>query len=150
MSRGGTPRGWSARIKTWMRSLRRRDRSGGNLASSPTSGSGDVGRSKRLGALLYLYQGGHHDPLQFRDELHADELDALADLTEEDMHLTNACLEVERELLSQEWAAVKRLLARDMFGEEEADARLDDAMDRDELGAIAGEVLALMSLGWLD
>lgn len=150
MRRDRTRLGWPARIKIWMRS-RKRANSGGYPASScPTSGSGDVFRSKRLGALLYLYRGGHSDPLRFSDELHPDELDALADLTEDDMHLANACLEVERELLNREWQAAGKLLAGHMFGEEEADAKLDEAMEQDELGAIAGEVLALMRLGWLD
>jgi hypothetical protein len=37
-----------------------------------------------------------------------------------------------------------------MFGEEEADARLDDALEHDNLGRIAGEVVALMEFGWLE
>jgi hypothetical protein len=82
--------------------------------------------------------------------LDPDELDALTDITEDDMHLANACLSVERELLNSEWESVAVLLAGGMFGEEEADARFDEALERDNLGYIAGEVIALMALGWLD
>ncbi len=116
---------------------------------SPTAGSGDPDRSLRLGALLHLYRAWPVDPLAFAGELDPDEQDALADLTEDDRQLVNACLVVERELLDGEWDAVAVLLAGDMFGEEEADDRLDEAMDSGELGRIAGEVTALMALGWL-
>ena len=150
MRRGGTVSGWLARIKTWRRSRRQESAAGYPASSYPTSGSGDVFRSKRLGALLYLYRGGHSDPLRFRDELHPDELDCLADISEDDMHLVNACLEVEAWMLKQEWAAADRLLAGGMFGADEADAKLDEAMEHDNLGRIAGEVVALMELGWLD
>jgi hypothetical protein len=151
MRRGGTRSGWSAAIKTWLRSRRTKSRLLGRIpASSPTAGSGDPARSVRLGALLYLYRGGPADPLAFRGELDADQLDSLADLTEDDMHLANACLAVERDLLNDGWRAVGLLLERGMFGEEEAEARLDAALERDELGRIASEVIALMQLGLLD
>lgn len=112
--------------------------------------SGDDTRSLRLGALLYLYRGSPAEPLAFRGELDADQLSALADLTEDDRHLANACLAVERELLDAEWEQAAVLLAGGMFGEEEADRRFDEAVERDELGRIANEVIALMALGWLD
>lgn len=129
-----------------MRSLMRGNRRAGYPASSCLpSGSGDVHRSKRLGALLYLYRGGHRDPLSFRSELHSDELAALADLSEEDMHLANACLEVERDLLRRDFRRVERLLAADMFGEEE----VDEALERGDVGRVAGELLTLMALNLL-
>ncbi len=150
MRRDGTPSGWSAGIKTWLRSRRTKGRLRGRTpASCPPTGSGDPDRSKRLGALLYLYRGGG-DPLQFRGELHADELDSLADLTDDDVSLAEACMAVERQLLNREWRSVGLLLERDMFGAEEVDARLDEAIEQDELGRIAGEVIALMQLGLLD
>ena len=145
MRKGGMRSGLSAAIKTWLRSRRTGSRSAGNPASSPTSSE----RSKRLGALLYLYRGGG-DPLAFSGELHSDELESLADLTDDDRHLANACLELERELLNREWRSADRLLAGGMFGAEEADAKLDEALENDELGRIAGEVIALMQLGLLD
>jgi hypothetical protein len=146
MRKGWTSSGWIARIKTWRRS-RKLQTSGGYQASScPPSGSGDVYRSKRLGALLYLYRGGPADPLAFRGELHSDELDSLADLTEEDMHLANACLEVERDLLRRDFRRVERLLAAGMFGEEE----VDEVLESGDVGRVAGELLALMALGLLD
>jgi hypothetical protein len=130
-----------------MRSLMGGNHNAGRKAASyPTSGSGDVFRSKRLGALLYLYRGSPADPLSFRGELHSDELDALADLTEEDMHLTNACLEVERDLLRRDFRRVERLLAADMFGEEE----VDEVLERGDVVPHAKELLALMALGLLD
>jgi hypothetical protein len=148
MRRGATRSGWSAAIKTWLRSRRTKSRLRGRVAAfSPTAGSGDPARSVRLGALLYLYRGGPADPLAFRGELDADELDSLADLTDDDMHLANACLAVERELLNRDWRAVGLLLERGMFGAEEVDERFDAAVERGELGLIAGEVLALMELG---
>jgi hypothetical protein len=149
MSGVGTPSGWSAGIRTWLRSRVTKSRPRGRRRGGYPPAGSDT-RSVRLGALLYLYRGSPVEPLQFRGELDADELDALADLTEDDMHLVNACLAVERELLDEEWGSVAVLLAGDMFGEEEADARLDEAMERDELGRIAGEVIALMQLGLLD
>jgi hypothetical protein len=146
MRKGATPSGWSAGIKTWLRSRRTQSRSLGRLrVFFPTAG--DNTRSLRLGALLYLYRGSPAEPLQFRGELDYDERDALADLTDDDMHLANACLAVERELLDEEWEAVAVLLAGGMFGEEEAEDRLDEAMENDELGRVADEVLALMRLG---
>ena len=148
MRRGSTRRGWGARIRIWRRSRRRRKAAGFPASSSPTSG--DPLRSARLGALLYLYRGGHREPLSFRGELHADELAALADLTEDDRQLTNACLEVERELLDREWQLVSLLLAGGMFGDEEAGARLREAAKRGEVGSIARELGALMDLGLLD
>ena len=150
MRRGTTRRGWGARIKTWRRSRRRRRAAGYPASSSPTSGSAIVWRSARLGALLCLYRGGHRDPLSFRGELHPDELASLADLTEDDRHLVNACLEVERELLDREWQLVSLLLAGGMFGDEEAGARLREAAKRGEVGSIARELGALMDLGLLD
>jgi hypothetical protein len=148
MSRGATPSGWSAGIKTWLRSRLTRSRCRGRLRGFfPTAGSDT--RSLRLGAVLYLYRGSPAEPLQFRGELHVEELDALADLTDDDRHLVNACLAVERELLDEEWESVAVLLAGDMFGEEEAEDRLDEAMENDELGLIAREAIALISLGWL-
>jgi hypothetical protein len=151
MRRGAIRSALSAAIKTWLRSRRTKSRfRGRRRAFSPTSGSGDPARSLRLGALLYLYRGSPGDPLAFRGELDADELDSLADLTDDDVRLAEACMTVERQLLDREWEAVGVLLAGGMFGEEEADARLDEAMERDELGRIAGEVIALMQLGLLD
>lgn len=154
MRRAGTPRGLSARIRTWSRSWLTRSRAGGGRQTAttfPTCGDGDVAtRSKRLAALLYLYRGEHPDPLQFKGELHSDELEALADLTEEDRYLANACLEAERALLDREWEAAGLLLERGMFGEDEADAAMDQAIQSGNIGAIAGEVAALLSLGWLD
>ena len=147
MRRGGTRSGWSAAIKTWLRSRGTKIRSlGRTAASSPTAGSGDPARSLRLGALLYLYRGGPVDPLQFGGELDADELDALADLSDDDMHLANACLSVERQLLRRDFRRVERLLAADMFGEEE----VDEALERGDVVKHADEFLALMALGLLN
>lgn len=78
------------------------------------------------------------------------DLDALAGLTDDDMHLANACLAVERELLDRDFRQVERLLAAGMFGEEEVDERFEAALERGELGAIAGELIALERLGLLD
>jgi hypothetical protein len=137
MRKGWTTRGWLARIRTWTRSRKRVTTAGYPASSCPPSGSGDVSRSKRLGALLYLYRGGHRDPLRFRDELHPDELDSLADLTEDDMHLANACLEVERQLAQQEFRWAERLLAGDLFGEEEVDEALERGdLDRRDIAAM--------------
>jgi hypothetical protein len=86
--------------------------------------SGDTTRSRRLGALLYLYAGGPPDPLALRDELHRDELDALADLTEDDRHLANACLALEAHLRRRQFAAVERLLAVGVFSPLDAPAHL--------------------------
>lgn len=149
MRRGATRSGWSAAIRTWLRSRRTKSRFRGRLRANFPSAGSDT-RSLRLGALLHLYRGSPAEPLAFRGELDADELDALADLTDDDVALLNACLAVERELLDEEWAQAAVLLAGGMFGEEEADARFDEALERDELGRIANEVIALMALGWLD
>lgn len=146
MRRGWTRSGLCARIKTWMRSWRLRSSGGFPASSCLPSGSGDVHRSKRLGALLYLYRGSPADPLAFRGELHADELSALADLTEDDMHLANACLEVERDLLRRDFSRVERLLAAGMFGE----AEVDEVLESGDVGRVAGELLALLALGLLD
>ena len=129
-----------------MRSRRRKSSDGSPASNCPTAGSGDIGRSKRLGALLYLYRGSPADPLASRGELHNDELDSLADLTEEDMHLANACIEVEASLLRCDFGRVERLLAAGMFGEEE----VDEVLERGDIGPVAGELLALMALGLLD
>jgi hypothetical protein len=142
MNGDGTRRGWRVRIRTWRRSLRRGNRT---RPTGPT-GSGDPARSKRLGALLYLYRGSPSDPLAFRGELDAAELDSLADLSEDDMHLANACLEVERELLRRDFRRVERLLASDMFGEEE----VDEVLESGDVVPHAKELLALMALGLLD
>lgn len=149
MRRGATPSGWSAGIKTWMRSRLPKSRLAGCRPGFSRT-AGDDTRSLRLGALLYLYRGSPADPLAFAGELDADELVALGDLTDDDRHLVNACLAVERELLDEEWESVAVLLAGDMFGAEEADARFDEAIENDELGRIADEVIALMQLGLLD
>ena len=114
------------------------------------TGSGDPARSKRLGALLYLYMGNPADPLSLRDELDPDELDSLADLTDDDRHLVNACLEVEawvrpREI-RREIKLVERLLAADMFGEEQ----IEDAIARGDVARHPREFLTLMALGLLD
>lgn len=114
------------------------------------TGSGDPARSKRLGALLYLYRAGPADPLTFQGELDPDELDALADLTEDDMHLANACLEVERESLDQEWLWVRLLLKRGMFGVEEAEAEFDEAIENEEPDRVMTALVALEQLGLLD
>jgi hypothetical protein len=143
MRRGKTSGGLRARIKTWIGSRR--------LANPiPTTwrrGSGDPARSLRLGALLHLYRGGPTDPLAGQGELPLDQLAALGSVTEDDMHLANACLEVEAWLARANFRRVERLLAADMFGEEEAETRLNMAMKRDDLGCIAQEVIDLMSLG---
>lgn len=76
----------------------------------------------------------------------ADELDSLADLSEDDMHLANACLEVERELLRRDFRRVERLLTADMFGEEE----VDEVLESGDVVPHAKELLALMALGLLD
>lgn len=149
MRRGGTPGGWGAGIKTWLRSRRTRSRSLGRRRGNSRT-VGDDTRSLRLGALLTLYRGSPAEPLQFRDDLPLAQLAALADLTDDDRHLVNACLVVEREMLEEEWEAVAVLLAGGMFGEEEAEDRLDEAIENGELGLIAGEVLALMQLGLLE
>jgi hypothetical protein len=146
MRRGETSSGWLARIKTWTRSRKQATSDGYPVSNCLPSGSGNVYRSKRLGALLYLYRGSPADPLAFRGELHSDELAALHDLTEEDMHLANACLEVERDLLRRDFRRVERLLAADMFGEEE----VDEVLESGDVGPVAGELLALMALGLLD
>ena len=99
--------------------------------------------------MLYLYRGGPADPHAFRVELRADELDALAGLTEDDMHLANACLEVEASLLRRDFRRVEPLLAADMFGEDEVDEALE-RVERGEAGRVASELLALMELGLLD
>lgn len=140
MRRGATSGGWRALIKTLRRLRQRRNRPTGG------SGSGDPARSKRLGALLYLYRGSPPDPLAFQGELHPDELDSLADLTEDDRHLANACLEVEASLLRRDFRHVERLLASGMFGEEE----VDEVLESGDVGRVAGELLALMALGLLD
>jgi hypothetical protein len=136
-------------IKTWLRSRLTKSRLAGRLRGNSQTAGSDT-RSLRLGALLYLYRGSAADPLAFVGELDADEHVALGDLTDEDRHLVNACLTVERELLDEEWESVAVLLAGGMFGEEEAGDRLDHAMENDELGRIADEVIALMQLGLLD
>lgn len=146
MRKGWTSSGWLARIKTWRRSRKRATSAGYPASSCPPSGSGDVHRSKRLGALLYLYRGSPADPLAFRGELHSDELDSLSGLTEEDMHLANACLEVERELLRRDFRRVERVLAADLFGEEE----VDEVLESGDVVPHAKEILALMALGLLD
>jgi hypothetical protein len=137
MRRGATSDGLPALIKT-LRRLRRR-------ANLPTcaNGPGDPARSKRLGALLYLYRGGPPDPLAFQGELDPDELDALGDTTEDDRHLVNACLEAEAALLRRDFRRVERLLAADMFGEEE----VDEVLDSGDVVAHAKEFQTLMALG---
>lgn len=138
-------RGLRARIKTWRRSRRRENR-----PVSTDFQSGDPARSKRLGALLYLYRGGPADPLARQGELDPDEIDALADLTEEDMHLANACLAVENWSLPRECRRelrlVERLLTADMFGEEE----VAEVIESGDVAAHAKELLALLALGLLD
>ena len=150
MNWDGTRSGWRARIRTWMRLRRRGNQSAGRPEFSPASGNGDPARSKRLGALLYLYMGNPADPLALRDELDPDELASLAGLTEEDRHLVNACLEVEAWVrprqIRREIKLVERLLAADMFGEEE----VDEVLESGDVVPHAKELLALMALGLLD
>jgi hypothetical protein len=146
MSGDGTRSGWLARIRTWRRSRRRTN------PTPPTgpTGAGDLARSKRLGALLYLYMESPADPLAVRDELDPDELEAFRDISDEDMHLANACLEVERwakpREIRREIKLVERLLAADLFGEEE----VTEAIERGEALEHPTEFLTLMALGLLD
>ena len=154
MRKGETPSIWSARIKTWLRSRRTKSPSLGRpRGNSPTAGSGDPARSLRLGALLHLYRVSPDDPLARRDELDPDELDALADLTEDDMHLTNACLEVEAWSLPREvrreLRLVERALAAGLFGEEELEAALDTGSYTGSREGLRG-MQAVMRLGLLD
>lgn len=146
MRKGWTSRGWLARIRTWTRSRKRATSAGYPASSCPPSGSGDIHRSKRLGALLHLYRGSPTDPLAGQGELPLDQLAALGGLTEDDMHLANACLEVEASLLRRDFRHVERLLASDMFGEEE----VDEVLESGDVGPVAGELLALLALGLLD
>src|SRR4051794_24420116 len=79
MNGDGTWRGLSARIRTWMRLLRR----GNRTPMIGPAGSGDPPQ-QAFGALLYLSRGGPADPLARRDGLDLDELGSLADLSEDD------------------------------------------------------------------
>lgn len=154
MRRGATPSGWSAGIKTWWRSRRIRSLRRGRLrGNSPPAGSGDPARSLRLGALLHLYRGSPADALARRDELDPDELDALGDLTEDDMHLANACLEVDAWSLPREvrreLRLVERALAADLFGEGELVKALETGSYAASREGLRG-MQALMRLGLLD
>jgi hypothetical protein len=66
------------------------------------------------------------------------------------MHLANACLEVEawhdRRELRRDFRLVERLLAADLFGEEE----VAEVIERGDVLEHPTEFLALMALGLLD
>lgn len=73
-----------------------------------------------------------------------EELDSLADLTDEDVALLEACLAVEAWALRRECLFAQHLLLYDMFGHEQ----LCEALDRDDLPAV--HVVAMDALGLLD
>ena len=114
-----------------------------NQPGSTASQSGDPARSKRLAALLHLHRGAVAHPAELWG-VPIDQHAALAGLTEEDMHLLNACLVVEHELLERECLMAQHLLAYDMFGEEE----LCEALERDDLDR--RHLAAMYGLGLLD
>jgi hypothetical protein len=110
-------------------------------------------RAERLDVLLRIFGSQHltaDDALAFVDR---DEFYAISDVTDADQELANACLELEEELQDREWAAVERLLTSGMFGGQEAEAKLDAAVARGEIGRIAQDIIDLMDLGlcyWAD
>jgi hypothetical protein len=104
-------------------------------------------RAERLDVLITIFGSQHltaDDALAFVDR---DKFYAISDMTDEDQALADACLDLEEELQDRAWAAVERLLAHGMFGEQEAEAKLDAAVQRGEVGLIAQQLIDLMDLG---
>jgi hypothetical protein len=111
-------------------------------------GSATYSRAERLGVMLSIFGSQHltaDEALAFVDR---DEFYAISDVDDEDQELANACLDLEDEWQDRDWAAVERLLARGMFGADQADCWLD-VLPPEKIGLIAPDLLDLMTLGLL-
>jgi hypothetical protein len=113
------------------------------------SGSATYTRAERLDILLTIFGSQHitaDDALVYVDR---DEFYAISDVDDEDQALADACLDLEDELQERDWALVERLLGRDMFGEEEVEASMDELAPAGLIGLIAHDLRDLMTLGLL-
>jgi hypothetical protein len=81
--------------------------------------------AEHLRVLLDLALGlPHVRPEEVIPELDVWDLYIVEELTEEDLHLANACIEVESGLHSRQFAAVERLLSQGLFSGQDATAHL--------------------------